>query len=66
MLRMTNSGCCCCWLVPAVAAGPLFGGEEGCFMDFYNLELSNTNIVDHNTHDYATQGLQYCVVDGDS
>jgi ureidoglycolate hydrolase len=30
-------------------AGPLFDGDG---MDFYNLELSDTNITDHNTHDY--------------
>ncbi|KAF8108972.1 hypothetical protein N665_0104s0279 [Sinapis alba] len=30
-------------------AGPLFGDS---FMDFYNLELSNTNEVDHTTHDF--------------
>ncbi|GKV34098.1 hypothetical protein SLEP1_g42516 [Rubroshorea leprosula] len=30
-------------------AGPLFKGD---FMDFYNLELSNTNVVDHTTHDF--------------
>ncbi|XP_042511557.1 uncharacterized protein LOC122086662 isoform X1 [Macadamia integrifolia] len=28
-------------------AGPLFKAET---MDFYNLELSNTNVVDHTTH----------------
>jgi ureidoglycolate hydrolase len=28
-------------------AGPYFDHE---FVDFYNLELSNTNIVDHDTH----------------
>ncbi|CAN0909314.1 hypothetical protein LINGRAHAP2_LOCUS25722 [Linum grandiflorum] len=28
-------------------AGPLFEGDS---MDFYNLELSNTNVVDHTTH----------------
>jgi hypothetical protein len=33
-------------------AGPLFDGSE--HMDFYNLELSDTNVVDHNTHDYAS------------
>ena len=33
-------------------------------MDFYNLELSNTNVVDHNTHDYKkAEGLEYEVVD---
>ncbi|KAG1659300.1 hypothetical protein FOA52_003656 [Chlamydomonas sp. UWO 241] len=31
-------------------AGPLF--HEADNMDFYNLELSDTNQVDHNTHDY--------------
>ena len=39
-------------------AGPLFNQNE--FMDFYNLELSDTNQVDHNTHIYSKQeGLQY-------
>ncbi|GAX74466.1 hypothetical protein CEUSTIGMA_g1915.t1 [Chlamydomonas eustigma] len=31
-------------------AGPLFFESE--YMDFYNLELNDTNVVDHNTHDY--------------
>jgi len=31
-------------------AGPLFFEHE--FMDFYNLELNDTNVTDHNTHDY--------------
>lgn len=30
-------------------AGPYF---EQDFIDFYNLELSNTNVVDHFTHDF--------------
>ncbi|KAH0464917.1 hypothetical protein IEQ34_005020 [Dendrobium chrysotoxum] len=30
-------------------AGPLFKSKT---MDFYNLELSDTNIVDHTTHDF--------------
>lgn len=30
-------------------AGPLFKKKT---MDFYNLELSNTNVVDHTTHDF--------------
>lgn len=34
-------------------AGPLF--DESEFMDFYNLELSDTNVVDHNTHVYDTR-----------
>lgn len=37
---------CCC-----DAAGPLFDSSDA--MSFYNLELSDTNVVDHNTHDYA-------------
>ncbi|KAL4430401.1 hypothetical protein ABPG77_002207 [Micractinium sp. CCAP 211/92] len=42
-------------------AGPLFDGEQA---DFYNLELSDTNVVDHNTHDYGSQqGLAFEVVD---
>lgn len=35
----------------ATAAGPLFDSSDA--MSFYNLELSDTNVVDHNTHDYA-------------
>lgn len=31
-------------------AGPLFLEKA---MDFYNLELSNTNVVDHTTHSFA-------------
>ncbi|KAL3652063.1 hypothetical protein CASFOL_001744 [Castilleja foliolosa] len=31
-------------------AGPLFLEKT---MDFYNLELSNTNVVDHTTHDFV-------------
>ena len=34
-------------------AGPLFQDIES--MDFYNLELSDTNQVDHNTHVYSEQ-----------
>uniref|UniRef100_A0A5B7BCP2 Ureidoglycolate hydrolase n=1 Tax=Davidia involucrata TaxID=16924 RepID=A0A5B7BCP2_DAVIN len=30
-------------------AGPLFKADT---MDFYNLELSNTNVVDHTTHNF--------------
>lgn len=32
------------------STGPLFYQSD--FMDFYNLELKDTNVVDHNTHDY--------------
>ena len=39
-------------------AGPLISDSES--MDFYNLELSDTNQVDHNTYVYSKQdGLQY-------
>jgi hypothetical protein len=31
--------------------------------DFYNLELSDTNVVDHNTHDYRMDGIDFEVVD---
>lgn len=42
-------------------AGPLFDAETA---SFYNLELSDTNVVDHNTHDYAKeQGLTFEVAD---
>ncbi|CAL0316085.1 unnamed protein product [Lupinus luteus] len=30
-------------------AGPLFTADT---MDFYNLELSNTNVIDHTTHNF--------------
>lgn len=32
-------------------AGPLFHGVE--YMDFLNLELSDTNVRDHHTHSYG-------------
>lgn len=38
-------------------AGPLFDSNS---MDFINLENSDTNVVDHNTHVF---GLEYEVVD---
>ena len=43
-------------------AGPLFDGER---MSFYNLELADTNVVDHNTHDYGAggEGLEFEIVD---
>lgn len=41
-------------------AGPLFDSAD--HMDFYNLELSDTNQSDHNTHVYSTKdGLQFMV-----
>lgn len=43
-------------------AGPLFSSHQ--HMDFYNLELSDTNVVDHNTHDFKmADGLEFQVVD---
>ncbi len=43
-------------------AGPYFDHE---FVDFYNLELSNTNIVDHFTYDFLAQdNLTFEMVDG--
>ncbi|GAB4551016.1 MAG: hypothetical protein Tsb0014_45400 [Pleurocapsa sp.] len=42
-------------------AGPYFDRE---FMDFYNLELSDTNIVDHFTHNFLTkQNLEFEIID---
>ncbi len=42
-------------------AGPLFDGER---MDFYNLELADTNVVDHNTHSFAkSEGVAFEIVD---
>ncbi|KAG2482647.1 hypothetical protein HYH03_018420 [Edaphochlamys debaryana] len=31
-------------------AGPLFAAPDA--IDFYNLELADTNVTDHNTHDF--------------
>ncbi|PNH06865.1 hypothetical protein TSOC_006715 [Tetrabaena socialis] len=43
-------------------AGPHFA--EPAAMDFYNLELADTNVVDHNTHDYRkANGIEFLVVD---
>ncbi|XP_078435988.1 uncharacterized protein LOC144706806 [Wolffia australiana] len=33
-------------------AGPLFKNKS---MDFYNLELSDTNVTDHTTHDFSVE-----------
>ena len=43
-------------------AGPLFAGAAE--RDFYNLELSDTNQVDHHNHVYAREGLAFEIVDG--
>ncbi|XP_021744275.1 uncharacterized protein LOC110710302 [Chenopodium quinoa] len=40
-------------------AGPLF--VQGA-MDFYNLELTNTNVVDHTTHNFRQEnGVQFVI-----
>ncbi|KAH7672617.1 RmlC-like cupins domain-containing protein [Dioscorea alata] len=39
-------------------AGPLFKPKT---MDFYNLELSNTNVVDHTTHYFKKDGVAFVV-----
>uniref|UniRef100_A0A2P2P1D2 Uncharacterized protein MANES_10G042700 n=1 Tax=Rhizophora mucronata TaxID=61149 RepID=A0A2P2P1D2_RHIMU len=41
-------------------AGPLFQADV---MDFYNLELSNTNVVDHTTHNFKKQNGVIFVID---
>eukprot|EP01025_Chloroclados_australasicus_P063581 TRINITY_DN8419_c2_g1_i1.p1 TRINITY_DN8419_c2_g1~~TRINITY_DN8419_c2_g1_i1.p1 ORF type:complete len:203 (-),score=18.19 TRINITY_DN8419_c2_g1_i1:242-850(-) len=42
-------------------AGPYF--QQGEEMNFYNLELKDTNIVDHNTVDFNEYGLNFKIVD---
>ncbi|KVI09733.1 uncharacterized protein LOC112507743 [Cynara cardunculus var. scolymus] len=42
-------------------AGPLF--KPDTTMDFYNLELSNTNAVDHTSHDFEKENATVFVVD---
>ena len=46
-----------------VGAGPLF--RDACEMDFYNLELKDTNVVDHNTHSYAAENLSFLLDESD-
>ncbi|KAK4595155.1 hypothetical protein RGQ29_018775 [Quercus rubra] len=42
-------------------AGPLFKADT---MDFYNLELSNTNVVDHTTHNFKREnGVAFLIND---
>ncbi len=42
-------------------AGPYFDDE---IVDFYNLELSDTNVIDHFTYNFATQqDLEFEIVD---
>jgi hypothetical protein len=32
-------------------------------MSFFNLELADTNVVDHNTHVYAHEGVSFQLVE---
>ncbi|KAI3748654.1 hypothetical protein L6452_11899 [Arctium lappa] len=41
-------------------AGPLFNPDT---MDFYNLELSNTNVVDHTSHNFKEENATVFVID---
>ncbi|CAA2964993.1 Ureidoglycolate hydrolases [Olea europaea subsp. europaea] len=41
-------------------AGPLFTEKT---MDFYNLELSNTNVVDHTVHDFVKKNKVVFLLD---
>ncbi|KAL7228741.1 hypothetical protein ACSBR2_007438 [Camellia fascicularis] len=41
-------------------AGPLFKADV---MDFYNLELSNTNVVDHTTHNFIKKDRLVFLID---
>jgi hypothetical protein len=55
----------------AAADGPK---KQQLYLDFFNLELSDTNVTDHNAHDYASagdgegaaNGVAFEVVDGDA
>ena len=31
-------------------------------MDFFSLELSDTNAIDHNTYDYSSQNISFEIV----
>ena len=41
-------------------AGPYFSHDE---VSFYNLELSDTNVVDHNNYDFQAEGLAFEICD---
>ncbi|KAL5069564.1 hypothetical protein RYX36_020451 [Vicia faba] len=41
-------------------AGPIFKSDT---MDFYNLELSNTNVIDHTTHNFKDNGVVFSIDD---
>ncbi|GAB2286770.1 hypothetical protein Dimus_021164 [Dionaea muscipula] len=41
-------------------SGPFYKGKT---MDFYNLELSNTNEADHTTYNFKENGIQFLVDD---
>lgn len=42
-------------------AGPFFQDIDS--MDFFSLELSDTNIIDHNTYDYSPLNISFEIVD---
>jgi len=42
-------------------AGPFFQDLE--FMDFFTLELCDTNIEDHNTHVYSSENISFEIID---
>lgn len=44
-------------------AGPLFEQDH---MDFFNLELKDTNVVDHNTHRYSDHDTEVVIEDDDA
>jgi ureidoglycolate hydrolase len=51
----------CARALEGAAAGASEGADEKTqqqqlYLDFFNLELSDTNVTDHNTHDYAAAG----------
>lgn len=46
--------------VGAWHAGPYFDAPA---VDFYNLELSDTNVVDHTTHNFQDEGITFTLVD---
>lgn len=48
-----------CLVFMSILAITLLQGVE--YMDFLNLELSDTNVRDHNTHSYRADGVQFSV-----
>lgn len=49
---------CLSYVKTSTFPGPMFFETE--WMDFYNLELSDTNVTDHNTHDFRRHsGIEF-------